>query len=185
MKIEELIKVKKLIRKKKPIFRRSEGHRSKRLPDNWRKPKGHHSKIRRHKRWAPKMPCIGRRTPAVLRNTDRKGRKLIKINSVNDLKLLGKDSAGIVSKKLSLRSREKIALAAKNYTFINFNPEKILKQVVELKERAKNKKMKKKQERKPEEKTEKPSKTAEKPLKPAKKPEKPKPLVNEVEGGKE
>jgi len=81
-----------------------------------------------------------------------------------------------VGLKLPKETKEKISQSMISYARKNTD---------ELKERAKNKKMKKKQERKPEEKKEKPSKTAEKPLKPAKKPEKPKPLVNEVEGGKE
>ena len=65
---QDLLKIKVDLKKKKPVFRRVEKHRKKTLPDNWRKPKGHHSKIRRGKRWEMKMPKVGRRTPRLLTN---------------------------------------------------------------------------------------------------------------------
>ncbi len=173
----ELLKVKAEIKKKKPIFRRPEKHRKKSLPDNWRKPKGHHSKIRRKERPEVKMPLVGRRTPKELRNYDSKGREIVMLYSVDDLKLLDNTKVGVVSAKLGLKKKAEIARVAKGkgYNFMNFDPDKILAKVEERLKQAKEKKEKqKKVEEKAEEKVkEKPKKESTAPSKP-KKAEKPK-----------
>ncbi len=172
----ELLKVKAEIKKKKPIFRRPEKHRKRSLPDNWRKPKGHHSKIRRKERPEVKMPLVGRRTPKKLRNFDSKGREIIMLYSVDDLKLLDNTKIGVVSSKLGLKKKAEIAKAAKGkgYNFMNFDPDKILAKVEEKLRIAKEKKEKQKKAEKEavEEKIkEKPKKSA--PSKPKKEVSKP------------
>ncbi|MBN1923922.1 MAG: hypothetical protein JW791_04145 [Nanoarchaeota archaeon] len=177
--MSDLLSIKNLMKKKRPVIRRVEKHRKKALPDNWRKPKGHHSKIRRKKRWEMKMPLVGRSTPVSLKNFDKKGRKIVMISTVDDLKLLSKDSVGIVSGKLGLKKKSIIAEAAKgkNYNFINFKVEEVLKKAAE-KTAKKEKTIVKKEVVKKEKVEEKPEKPAKKPEKPAKKPAKP------VKGGK-
>ena len=101
----------KLEKKKHPDFRRPDKYMMESLPDNWRKPKGHHSKTRRGKKFKSRMPNVGWCTPKSIKNTDRLGRKLVTISSVNDLLLLTKDTIGIVSRVLGLKSKEEIAKA--------------------------------------------------------------------------
>ncbi len=136
----KLLKIKKELKKKNPEPRRIEKHRHPALPDNWRKPKGHHSKIRRGMKWELRMPKIGRRTPMAIQNTDRLGRELIKISTIEDLKKLGENAIGIVSKKLGLKKKLEIAKkAVGKYKFQNFNPEKIINKVNEMLSKKKEK----------------------------------------------
>lgn len=174
----DLLKLKFEMKRKKPVVRRVEKHRKQRLPDNWRKPKGHHSKIRRKERHELKMPLIGRSTPNKLKHTDRKGRKIIIISRVEDLKLLKSDSVGVVSSKLGLKKKSLIAMQAKgkNYAFVNFNIEQVLSRAEEVKKKKAEKKLKTEKVEKPKEKPVKPSKKPTKPVqaeKPGKKREKP------------
>jgi large subunit ribosomal protein L32e len=130
---EKLLKFKNELKKKNPEPRRIEKHRHPALPDNWRKPKGHHSKIRRGKKWELRMPKIGRRTPKALQNTDKFGRELIKINTIEDLKKLGENNIGILSKKMGLKKKLEIAKkSVGKYKFQNFNPEKIIEKAKEM-----------------------------------------------------
>ncbi|MFA5302959.1 MAG: eL32 family ribosomal protein [Candidatus Nanoarchaeia archaeon] len=166
---EELIKAKQSMKKKLPKFRRVEKHRHPQLPDNWRKPKGHHSKIRRAMKWEMRIPKIGMKTPKALQNLDKFGRELILIRTINDLKKLSEKTVGIVAAKLGLKKRLMIANQAigKKYKFLNFNPEKIIQKVEDNKKAKKPKpklELKETAEQKP----------AEKPSKPIIKPQKPK-----------
>lgn len=166
---------KTLVKKKHPAWRRQDKPFRPALPDNWRKPRGHHSKVRRAKKWKIRMPNVGWGTPKLLRNTT-KGRRIVSINKIDDLKTLNEKSVGVVSAKLGLRSRLEIAKACsgKNYAFLNFSPEKIVKLLETKKAEAKKKKIEKEKEAK-EEKTVKEEKKEEakeekavKPVKPAK-----------------
>jgi large subunit ribosomal protein L32e len=165
---ENLLKVKKNLKKKNPEPRRVEKHRHPQLPDNWRKPKGHHSKIRRGKKWELRMPKIGRKTPVLLQNLDKLGRELIKIKTIDDLKNLSDKTVGVVASKLGLKKKLLIAQKSlgKNYKFLNFNPEKIIK-------KAKDMLDKKKEKPKAEIKEAVLEKSAAKPVKPMAKPVKP------------
>jgi len=170
--IEELMKAKKILQKKLPTFRRVEKHRHPRLPDNWRKPKGHHSKIRRAMKWEMRVPKIGMKTPVKVQNFDKHGRELIMVRVVSDLKKLTDKTVGILASGLGLKKKSLIAKEAvgKKYKFLNFNPEKVM-------EKVKNKLSAKKEKPKvAEQKVEVSVKQAEKPAKPVKeeKPNKPK-----------
>lgn len=166
---EELIKAKQAMKKKLPKFRRVEKHRHSALPDNWRRPKGHHSKIRRGLKWEMRIPKVGMKTPKVLQNLDKFGRELIMIKNVDDLKKLSDKTVGVVTAKLGLKKRLSIAKAAlgKKLKFLNFFPERIIKKV-------EDNKLAKKAKPKLEIKEKVDEKIAEKPAKPIAKPEKPK-----------
>lgn len=177
---EELLKIKKTLKRKKPKFRRIEKHKHSALPDNWRKPKGHHSKIRRGLKWELKMPKIGRKTPKLLKNFDKYGREIIMIKNADDLKNLNEKKIGVVIAGLGLKKKLIIANKAKdkNLKFLNFKPENIIKKAQEKLSKEKKKKIIKK-EAKPEE-----LKKSEKPIK---KPAKPKKqiIAKEIKEAKE
>ena len=166
---EDLIKAKQDMKKKLPKFRRVEKHRHPQLPDNWRKPKGHHSKIRRGLKWEMRIPKIGMKTPKILQNLDKYGRELIMIKTVDDLKKLNEKTVGIVTAKLGLKKRLLIAKQAlgKKLKFLNFIPERIIKKV-------EDKKLAKKAKPKLEIKEKVDEKVIQKPAKPTAKPSKPK-----------
>jgi large subunit ribosomal protein L32e len=167
---EDLIKAKQLMKKKLPNFRRVEKHRHPQLPDNWRRPKGHHSKIRRGKKWEMRIPKVGMKTPKILQNLDKFGRELIMIKTVDDLKKLNEKSVGIVTAKLGLKKRLLIAKSAlgKKLKFLNFIPERIIKKVENKKNAKKIKPKLKIKEVSTEKVTKKPTKPIAKPVKPKK-----------------
>jgi large subunit ribosomal protein L32e len=160
----DLKKVKKIMKAKKPKFRRQEAHRKK-LPSNWRRPKGHHSKVRVKRKWKPKRPSLGYRTPASLRGYDKTGKKIVHIYNLGDIENMSKDVVYIVSTKLGLKKKKTIAerVKGKGFTFKNFNPEKILEQA-----KARLEKKKPEVKKKPEKKKLVKPKKAAKPAKPSK-----------------
>ncbi|MDD2678718.1 MAG: eL32 family ribosomal protein [Candidatus Nanoarchaeia archaeon] len=170
----DLLKIKNEMKKRKPAFRRVEKHRHPALPDNWRKPKGHHSKIRRKKKWEMRMPSIGIKTPKKLQNKDKQGRDIIIIRIAKDLEKLSEKTVGVIASGLGLKKKSLIAQKAigKKHKFLNFNPERIIKKIESMKDS-------KKEIKKPEEKTIKLKE--EKPIKPikAEKPVKEKPIKAE------
>ena len=62
-----------LISGRRPAFKRQEWYRYQCLGEKWRKPKGIHSKMRRHENVRPPMVDIGSRGPAVARNLHPSG----------------------------------------------------------------------------------------------------------------
>jgi len=135
----DLISVKKTMKAKRPRFRRQEAFKSKRLPDNWRRAKGHHSKVRIRRSWKPKRPEAGMRTPVSLRGFDREGRKIILIKSVKDAEKLVKNFVYVISRTLGLKSKGIIAqkVLNKGFIFKNFNPEKIMEKIASIKQKKK------------------------------------------------
>lgn len=65
--LERLLGVRKSAKSKKPEFLRQEWFRYKRLGLKWRKPRGLHSKIRRHFKYRPNVVSIGYGAPAAVR----------------------------------------------------------------------------------------------------------------------
>lgn len=55
-------------------FTRQNQHKHPRLKDTWRRPRGHHSKRRLHKKGQPPMPGIGHRSPKENRGKHPSGR---------------------------------------------------------------------------------------------------------------
>jgi large subunit ribosomal protein L32e len=60
-------------RAERPAFRRQEWFRYKRLGTEWRRPRGHHSKLRRHLGYRPSMPSAGYRGPRTVRGLHPSG----------------------------------------------------------------------------------------------------------------
>lgn len=61
------------IKDRRPTFRRQEGHRYKRLETGWRKPRGSHSKMRRHYKYRGRVVSIGYGGPAAVRHLHPSG----------------------------------------------------------------------------------------------------------------
>ncbi|VVB76578.1 50S ribosomal protein L32e [Candidatus Tiddalikarchaeum anstoanum] len=176
----DLLAIKKIIKKKTPNFRRQDQYMVK-LPENWRRPRGHASKVRTQKKGKIRRPNVGYRTPVILRGLDAKGKQMVTITNVEDLKQLNDKVIGVVSANLGLKKREVIAKAAigKKYIFTNFKPETIIKKVEALKNASQKKKEKKKEEKESKKTEVKEEKKEEqvKPSKPVKAPQPPEKLI--------
>ena len=74
-----------LISGRRPAFKRQEWYRYSKLGEKWRKPKGIHSKMRRHENVRPPMVDIGYRGPAAARDLHPSGFEEVLVYNVAGL----------------------------------------------------------------------------------------------------
>lgn len=82
---KRLLKIRKNIDKKRPHFKRFESWRFKRIPDQWRKPKGIDNKMRKELSGWPKVVKIGYRGPSAVRGFHPSGFKEVLVWKPDDL----------------------------------------------------------------------------------------------------
>ncbi len=70
---------------RRPAFKRQEWFRYKKLGEKWRRPKGIHSKMRRHIGYRPPIVSIGFRGPADARGLHPSGFEEVMVHNTNDL----------------------------------------------------------------------------------------------------
>ncbi|MCJ7516994.1 MAG: 50S ribosomal protein L32e [Methanomassiliicoccales archaeon] len=86
----ELLSKRNTMSRKRPHFLRQEGFRFKRLGDTWRRPRGMHSKMRRHYKYRPPVVSIGYRGPKKVRGLHSSGFEEVMVHT--PAKLDGIDS---------------------------------------------------------------------------------------------
>lgn len=89
--IEDLLVLRKNIKKVKPKFHKQSSHKKLRLKKKWRRPRGSDSKIRVNKKGYPRKIKIGFKGPKLVRNLDSQGLNKILIKTIDDLKSIKKD----------------------------------------------------------------------------------------------
>ncbi len=103
------LRTRKSIKRGIPKFRRQEWFRYKRLGTNWRKPKGRHSKTRKHLGYRPNVVSIGYGGPSKVKNLHPSGFKEVMVYNVNDLeKLDPKREAARIGHSVGVRKRIEI-----------------------------------------------------------------------------
>jgi len=103
---EELLEIRKNIKKKKPSFRRQEWFRMKRVGDKWRKPRGIHSKLREHRKARGALPRPGYGSPAEVRGLNREGYREIVVRNVMEIeKINKKDEIAIIASTVGRKKR--------------------------------------------------------------------------------
>ncbi|MEA3229779.1 MAG: eL32 family ribosomal protein [archaeon] len=117
--IKELLEVRKLMKSKKPSFRRQDSHKHLKLGSSWRGRKGRHNKYRLHRIGATPSPSYG--SPVKVRGMHASGKKEIMVYKVSDLDLLQKDevvrigaSVGVKKRMDILKNAEKLKLKVLN-----------------------------------------------------------------------
>jgi large subunit ribosomal protein L32e len=80
-----LLSLRNRMNAKRPAFRRQEWFRYKRLGQVWRKPRGRHSKLRKHLRYRGNVPSIGFRGPRAVRGLHPSGFEEVLVHTVRDL----------------------------------------------------------------------------------------------------
>ena len=107
--IKRALKIRELIKKKKPEFLRQEWFRYKRLSENWRRPKGLTSKMRRHMKYRISVVRIGFRSPREARYLHPSGFEEVIVCNVKDLeKIDNKRQAARISGTVGTRKRIEI-----------------------------------------------------------------------------
>jgi len=111
--LQQLI-LRKQIQKRRPIFLRQEGFRYKRLGEKWRKPRGTHSKMRRHFGYRPNVPSIGFGSPRAVAGLHPSGFQEVLVHNVNDLERIDpKIQAARIGSTVGSRKRMEIQEKAK------------------------------------------------------------------------
>jgi len=101
-----ILRVRKKAKKKKPGFSRQEGYRLKKLKKAWRRPRGRHSKLRKHERARGKLPKSGYGSPKAVRSLTRYGYREVRISNPNELdKLNPEKEAALISSSVGKKKR--------------------------------------------------------------------------------
>lgn len=113
---EELLELRKKIKKKKPTFRRQEWFRKKAVGVKWRKPRGIHSKLREHEKARGSLPRPGYGSPSAVRGLNRQGYTEVLVRNLNDLgKIDPKEEIAIIARGVGKKKRlELLEFAVKN-----------------------------------------------------------------------
>ncbi|MGB9814959.1 MAG: 50S ribosomal protein L32e [Thermoplasmata archaeon] len=83
-----LFKLKVEMARKRPLFRRQEWFRYKKLGTAWRRPKGKHSKMREHRKYRPPVVDSGFRGPRAVRYLHPSGYRDVLVHNVKELQSL-------------------------------------------------------------------------------------------------
>ncbi|MFQ5552784.1 MAG: 50S ribosomal protein L32e [Thermoplasmata archaeon] len=90
----------------RPAFRRQEWFRYKRLGVAWRRPRGHHSKLRRHLGYRPSLPSTGHRGPRAVRGLHPSGFQEVLVHRPKDLEDMNAETqAGRIAHSVGTRKR--------------------------------------------------------------------------------
>ncbi|MFQ5986768.1 MAG: 50S ribosomal protein L32e [Thermoplasmata archaeon] len=90
----------------RPAFRRQEWFRYKRLGVAWRRPRGHHSKLRRHLGYRPSLPSAGHRGPRAVRGLHPSGFQEVLVHRPEDLEGMNAETqAGRIAHSVGTRKR--------------------------------------------------------------------------------
>ncbi|MEM1724892.1 MAG: 50S ribosomal protein L32e [Thermoplasmata archaeon] len=89
--MKKLFMLKLKLARKRPLFRRQEWFRYKKLGEAWRRPKGKHSKMREHKKYRPPVVDSGFRGPKKVRYLHPSGYRDVLVHNVNELSKLNKE----------------------------------------------------------------------------------------------
>jgi len=126
------LKLRLKIKRKKPEFIRKRGKILKRLGLKWRKPKGLHSQLRRHKKEAGHMPRAGYGSPRVVKGLHPSGFEDVLIFNTKDLeKIDSEKQACRIASSVGKKKRIEIMKKAEEMKIKVLNPFKIEEKKIE------------------------------------------------------
>ena len=109
MDIKKLLKLREIIKKRKPDFIRQEYFKHKRLKAKWRRPKGRKSWLRREKKGRGSLPSPGYSSPKLVRGLNKCGYKEIIVRNPKDITNLNpKIHAVVIASNVGRKKRLKI-----------------------------------------------------------------------------
>ena len=103
------LKARKTLKSRKPAFRRQEGFRQAMLRDTWRRPRGKHSKLRKHRKARGARPKPGYGSPREVRGLNRLGYREVRVSSPGDLgRINPSEEMALLSGTVGKRKRAEI-----------------------------------------------------------------------------
>jgi len=149
------LKIRELLKKKRPEFRRQCSHKIKSVKANWRYPEGIHSKIRERRAGHIHVVETGYRSPRSVRGLHNSGLSMVMISNSKELEKINREEEGIIiSKNVGMKKKLQIIEEArkKNIMILNLDADAYIKKVEEKKkEKELQKKEKKEEKAKPKE----------------------------------
>jgi len=129
-------KKRKFLRQQASIYSKLKG---------WRKPKGLHSKMRRHFAGHRKMPNIGYRAPKVVRYLSQEGLKIRFVQTEKDIQNLEPGMGVILSSRLGLKKKISLLEQLKKISanVLNIDIDKFMTTIAKTREEAKKSKKEK------------------------------------------
>lgn len=153
-KLDNLLKLRKKIKSKKPNFVRQEYNKKKSLKKKWHKPKGIHSKLRLNKAGHIKKPSPGFGSPKKVCYLTPEGFKPYLIKNLSDLDIVNTGGVIILSSTLGIKKKiqilekiKELKLKVSNIKNIDEFIEKTKEKLKQRKEQTKKKKQKKQEEK--------------------------------------
>lgn len=110
----------------KPKFKRQESWRYKRVKENWRRPRGIDSKMRKKVKGWPPSPKVGYRSPKEIRGLHPSGYVEVRVQSVDDVdKIDPKTQAIRIAHTVGAKKRVEISARAEERGIHVLNPRKV------------------------------------------------------------
>lgn len=120
---EQALKARKRIKGKKPDFKRQESWRYKRVKENWRRPRGIDSKMRKKVKGWPQSPSAGYRGPKAARGLHPSGYVEILVQNVDDVDGVDPETQAIrIAHTVGAKKRVEISARAKEKGIHILNP---------------------------------------------------------------
>jgi len=120
---KRLLNTRKQQKSKKPTFKRTDSHKKKKLDDNWRRPRGLQSKLRR--RFASKgaVVQVGYGSPKAVRGLHPSGFEEVMVRNTDDLQPIDPSyQAARIARTVGVRKRRMIEETAKSREIKILNP---------------------------------------------------------------
>lgn len=122
------LKLRLKIKRKKPEFIRKRGRIYKRLGLKWRRPKGIHSQLRKHKKEAGNIPKTGYGSPKSVRGLHPSGFKEVMVYNVKDLiRITPEKQVCRVASTVGRKKKQEIMKKAEELKIKVLNPLKVEK----------------------------------------------------------
>ncbi|MEM4756407.1 MAG: 50S ribosomal protein L32e [Candidatus Woesearchaeota archaeon] len=131
--LKKALELRKAIKKKKPTFLRQDAHKLKKLPKNWRSPKGAHSKMRHANKGKRQLVKKGYGSPKEAYGLHPTGLRVVLVSSLQQLATLDPKTDGVllshtVGKKKRMQLIQEII--KRNLTLLNAqDPHKTLEAI--------------------------------------------------------
>jgi len=121
--LKKLVELRKKVKSKKPEFRRQESWRYKRVKENWRRPRGIDSKMRRKVKGWPATVNIGYRGPKLARGLHPSALREVLVYNSDDLREIDPETEAIrIAHTVGARKRAEILSRARELGIHVLNP---------------------------------------------------------------